>query len=119
MKNIFFTENFSENDKLWLLHKHEPWSVIEDRWKSTATQRQTEIIESKDKTLAEIFKQWPRYKDRDGHRLVYNFINFLSPFYVELVYMLFKKCMGFVTFGAIREGLRWEIKDLQDLKTTI
>lgn len=69
--NLFSLDHrFTDDDKLWLSFKHEPWPVVEELWRKTREQRRLDIISSTDKTIAQILTDWPRYKDRDGHRLV-------------------------------------------------
>jgi len=55
---------------MWLKHSSEPWPKVLEMWAETALRRRREIRHNCDKGVAEIFSEWPRYKDAIGYTLV-------------------------------------------------
>jgi len=59
-----------QQKKMWLKHSSEPWPKVLEVWSETAQERRQEIRKNCDQGVAEIFNEWPRYKDVIGYTLV-------------------------------------------------
>ncbi len=71
-----------DQHKMWLKHSSEPWPKVLDLWALTAAKRRVEIQKNTDNGIAQIFKEWPRYKDATGYTLV------RSPFCLAAIQFL-------------------------------
>jgi len=88
----------------WLqvgLHHQQPQSKQLEYWKRTAKSR-LQFIHGEDvPDLCKIWKQWPRYKDREGFLLVYP-----KPFFS--VCMVGFMVSGIPTVGQCRSGVEFK-----------
>ncbi|CAL1685105.1 unnamed protein product [Lasius platythorax] len=55
---------------LWLQNNLSPWQLVESHWKSTLAYRRNEIQSSQNKSIAEIFSQWPVLKHPTAYTLI-------------------------------------------------
>jgi hypothetical protein len=71
-----------ERKKTWLKHSSEPWPEVLKLWAETSFSRRQEIRASTDKGVAEVFKEWPRFKDAIGYIA---WLHGMHTFYSEFV----------------------------------
>jgi len=55
---------------MWLKHSSDPWTKVLELWSVTHAYRRQEICKNGAKSVAQIFTDWPRYKDEHGYTLV-------------------------------------------------
>ncbi|XP_024877873.1 uncharacterized protein LOC112458459 isoform X2 [Temnothorax curvispinosus] len=55
---------------LWLESNQSPWQLVENHWKVTVAHRRNQIQKSSNKTIEEIFTQWPILKHPTAHTLI-------------------------------------------------
>lgn len=55
---------------LWLESNQSPWQLVENHWKITVAYRRNQIQKSSNKTVEEIFTQWPILKHPTAHTLI-------------------------------------------------
>ncbi|EFN73373.1 hypothetical protein EAG_05217 [Camponotus floridanus] len=78
---------------LWLQNNLSPWSLVENHWKITLAYRRNKI-QSENKSIAEIFSQWPVLKHPTAYTLIdedFKFLNLTSEDCINRWFQFFSK----------------------------
>ena len=74
MKIIFVNDIYINLDgnhsKNWLRDNVEPEDEVKTHWNNSYSLRVSELYETNNKTITEIYNEWPILKNSDGYKLV-------------------------------------------------
>ncbi|XP_039302876.1 uncharacterized protein LOC120357141 [Solenopsis invicta] len=79
---------------LWLQNNLSPWELVKNHWKITEAYRRNQIQTSQNKSIAEIFSQWPVLKQPAAHALIdedFKFLNVTSEDCINDWFKFFSK----------------------------
>lgn len=58
-------ENF-----IWLQNNQAPWETVVEKWSKTIEYRFSLLMNVRNKTLQNVFAEWPLYKHPNGYKLI-------------------------------------------------